>query len=337
MKRSFAATLLVLVAACHSGKHTPAAAYGEPCRQDGDCQHGLTCSRPSGATEGVCIDLCDPAASSGCVSGSDVCAAIDSTTGVCAAPSTAGQLCIEDVQCPTGAPECHWFRQDPLGALDLPVGACAQSCSGSQIGMGQGDCPAGLVCLESPYRPEPQTTDAGWVSCAGDTDCDGTRGFTCMALVDGSFCARPAGVCGHALPMYGTAPGGLGAIPVADHCGAPASDTATDFRSFCGVTDPTATVRPICLSLSASDPYEGVCVATCTSAADCGVGYTCAAPAATDPGALLFDMQTDGAGNPVTCTPGSTTCAAGFTCEALRFDTGNAEVCAKPSAVCTKV
>jgi hypothetical protein len=320
---------------------TPAQA-GDACVSLSACAPGLTCSIPSGATQGTCVEECLLNSSNTCQDPSMVCASnIDGTQGLCVRPSGGlGDMCFDDVQCPYDAAQpslCHWFRDGAVGAIQVAVGACGGLCSWAEIGQGQGSCPAGLDCLESPYRLDVQLDrNNNYISCTLDSTCFGAGGYTCIAVRSNlSVCARSYGVCGHALPLYATVPDSPTLeANYNDVCGVAYADQ-TDLRNFCGTTSPGATARAFCEPVFSDDLYAGLCVAPCQADADCGPGYTCQSPSVVAD-AVLVEVQRDAGGSGVKCgASGSGTCTGTFNCEGFPALTPTVFYCARAPTVCT--
>ena len=318
----------------------PPVVEGGACDSTLQCATGLECSLAVNAAAGVCLDTCDPsAATPDCLDSSRLCAAIDSTAGLCEPLAPSGGLCAVDAQCPADTATCHPFRYDATGAFDVPVGACAATCRVAEINMGQGSCADGLFCLLSPARLDPQSLDGAPIGCSTDSVCDQTQGYTCVQTSShDSYCARDVGVCGDVLPMYGTVPDTNATDFARTTLCAVELPGQTDYREFCGVTDAAATVRPTCVPVFSDDLYAGICMATCTPGSDnCGAGYTCVLPAADDPSAL-WDLQLDASGNAVLCGASTNVvCDSGYVCQALATPSGTADYCARLTAKCSKM
>jgi hypothetical protein len=219
-------------------------AAGATCTATAECADTLDCAIPSGYTTGLCEDTCRASSSTPtCNTAGQVCADMSGYFGLCVDTVAEGQLCYDDVQCPAATSACDWLRTDTFGEVQVAVGACADECAFSEIDQGQGSCAAGFTCLMSPYRLEYEHPNSGTL-CARDSDCNTTLGFTCTPYnLYYSFCARPRGVCGHALPMYGVMPDPTAAgFDPTTQCSVGAAVPMGDYRNYCGVSDPTATV-----------------------------------------------------------------------------------------------
>ncbi len=313
---------------------------GATCSTTPDCASGLECSIASGATTGTCIALCNPAAST-CGGTTPFCIPADSSNGLCEPAVTDGQLCLADVQCPADAHTCHYFRRDVYGALTVPTGVCAGTCAFAEINHGQGSCAAGFDCLQSPWLLDTQLTSGNPTHCTADTDCAQADGYTCLTSVQGGqYCARPVGVCGHPLPMFATLPNTSAPdFDVSTLCGGEFA-SVTDYRNFCGVTDPAATVKPVCVSFDGyllDMPYAGLCMSRCTPGVDdCGAGYTCQAPDVAAGNAILMDPQLVN-GQPVACTLKGNTCSSPYACGFVASGVSMPGLyCARAVPVCTK-
>ena len=86
-----------------------AVGIGDECSADGDCNHGLVCSRPTGSTLGVC-DYPLKAVGEPCTVAAECEAALTCSNhftpnqryGTCVAPRGAGEGCLQDRDCTSG-------------------------------------------------------------------------------------------------------------------------------------------------------------------------------------------------------------------------------------------
>jgi len=292
---------------------------------DVDCPSGSTCTPIDGRGTMICLDECDPAATSrecragygcaetmfgpavcipGCTDDTDctggtICDTSGGGGGQCYSPDASiGDACEDEAMCPAGG---FCFAE---GFAGWPGGACTQFGCDAAAGTG---CPADATCIQG------RRGGLCFADCAIDADC--RAGYRCA---DNSARAGTR-YCGPILATadIGQACSGMGTVACAGGNCLREIDTGYP-GSYCSQNGCALGTTPSGCpgdTLCVADGTVNRCLDACAADADCRDGYTCAAIDAADPASLMYckpactmDVQcvNDGA----TCTVATGLCAA---------------------------
>lgn len=336
----------------------------------GSCDDGLLCLNNLGKP--ACFTECDPTATDSCDTGR-WCYEYTTGSGACLDKSATGEVCMCDVEtedcdkstCAISSDECAIYSY--LSDEEKLVGMCSAggNCSSLEVGS-QNGCSGNSECMF-------WTEGVGYiqpVKCpAGNTNCDGTNGYTCKDLGApyGKVCQNASGalqkqsctaaneatVCDMANDYQCLAEFGKYCFWVPAYCAEQipmwdGSGDAADFefkcnskypngKGACGVIGATGTPAMVSCNTTDEDTGDGFCLGLCDdpwidgNELDCGVGYTCDLP--TKPIGYIFQMNGT---VKVTCDMGAINpnapcnTTAGYTCKTI----DSADVCQKAAKMC---
>jgi hypothetical protein len=280
-----------------------------PCSEsEPRCAEGLVCA----PTE--LGDLCVPP----CVGATDCpddewCSTVAPDVSTCLPRPQEGQECTGDIPCQRSQTCVPTF----LDGSDV-VSMCARTCEA---------CESGESCVDVPSGSEELSSDT---ACVPDQAGACPPGFTCLDIGDGDDlllrCVRPYAVCTVPQDLYSFGAQGPLDSQVCDLTGPTAGGR------LCGLPATPGGATALCYPVFGDNESLGACIGLCDDGtlegvadADCGDGWSCAAPAG---GALYYPQP----GPLVPCTAeDASACEAGYP-ECL--DLGSGLTCVREARIC---